>query len=230
MLHSSLDQQKSRTLAADVYVRLRGDIVWCRLMPGTALRFESMKETYGASFTTLREALTALVADGLVVSEGQRGFRVAPVTRADLVDLTDARVLIERQLIRLAIEKGGDDWEVAASAAFHRMTLVLQRHGTKVSTMPEWKLVHGQFHHALVAASGAPTLLAIRDKLYDRAERYRSLGSLFGKRAESKAPEHKSILDAALARNVERAQSLIDKHIRATTTVLLTKADVAFED
>ncbi len=230
MLNSAAEDQKTRTLAAEIYARLRDDIVWCRLMPGTALRFEAMRETYGASFTTLREALTALVADGIVVSEGQRGFRVAPVTRADLLDLTDARVLIERQLIRLAIEKGGDDWEVATSAAFHRMSLVLQRHGSKVSSMPEWKLVHGQFHHALVAASVSPTLLAIRAKLYERAERYRSLSSLYGKRSQNKGPEHKAIMEATLARKVALAQSLIDNHIRATTTILLTKADVLFED
>lgn len=229
MLQTRSDDQKSRTLAADVYDRLRDDIIWCRLMPGAALRFEALKEAYGASFTTLREALTALVADGLVGSEGQRGFRVAPVTRADLVDLTETRVLIERQAIRLAVEKGGDDWEVAASAAFHRMSLVLQRHGAKTSTTPEWKLVHGQFHEALVAACGSPTLLAIRDKLYQRAERYRSLSVLYGSRTDNKATEHKAILDAALGRNVERSQSLIDKHIRATTTILL-KADVRFED
>ncbi len=154
MLLPHTEEPKSRTLAADVHARLREDIVWCRLMPGAPLRFEAMKESYGASFTTLREALTALVADGLVVSEGQRGFRVAPVTRADLMDLTEARVLIERQLIRLAIEKGGDDWEVSASAAFHRMSLVLQRLGTKRSLTAEWKLVHRQFHEALVSASG----------------------------------------------------------------------------
>jgi GntR family transcriptional regulator, carbon starvation induced regulator len=228
MLQADADAPKARTLAADVCMRLRDDIIWCRLKPGTALRFEGLKEAYGASFTTLREALTALVADGLVVSEGQKGFRVAPVTRADLIDLTDARVLIERQLIRLAIEKGDDEWLVSAAAAFHRMSLVLQRHGDKASSTPEWKRVHGRFHAALVAASGSPTLIEIRSKLYERAERYRTLSSLHGKRSD-KAAEHKALLDTAMARNVERSQALIDKHIRATTNVLL-KSDVRFED
>ena len=53
----------------------------------------------------MHEALTALAAEGLVVSQEQRGFRVAPVSRTDLIDLTEARVLIERQLIRLAVRK-----------------------------------------------------------------------------------------------------------------------------
>jgi DNA-binding GntR family transcriptional regulator len=219
-----------RTLAGEVLARLRDDIVWCRLRPGAPLRFEQLRDTYGASFTTLREALTALVADGLAVSEGQRGFRVAPVGAADLIDLTEARVLVERQLLALAIEKGGDEWEVAAAAAFHRMSLVVQRHGPRTSSTPEWKLAHAQFHLALVAAADSPILLAFRDSLYARAERYRTLCAVYRKSTPNKAGEHKAILDGALARNTEKAVRLIDRHIRATTSEVLEHATELFDD
>lgn len=222
--------EPARTIAADVLGRLRADIVTCRLQPGEPLRFEPLKETYAASFTTLREALTALAADGLVVSEEQRGFRVAPVSRADLIDLTEARVLIERQLIRLAIEKGGDDWEVAASAALHRMTLAEERIGPKYALTPEWKLVHRQFHEALVSACGSPILLGVRANLFARAERYRSLSSMYRRIKRDKTGEHKAILDAALSRKVEKALMLVDRHIRSTTRNVLECADKFLED
>src|SRR3546814_18249404 len=64
--------------------------------------FEQLKEIYGASYSTLREALSSLVAEQLVVAEGQRGFRVASISAADLLDLTDARVLLEREAVRRA--------------------------------------------------------------------------------------------------------------------------------
>lgn len=229
MTIAGTSQQQFRTLAADVLARLRDDIIWCRIKPGAPLRFEQLKETYGASFTTLREGLTALVADGLAVSEGQRGFRVAPVTKADLIDLTETRVLVERQLLGLAIAKGKDEWEVAAAAALHRMSLVVQRHGVKTSATPEWKQVHAQFHEALVAAAEAPILLAFRSSLYARAERYRTLGALYRRKAPDKAGEHKAILDAALSRNAEKALRLIDRHIRATTSDVLEHAGELFE-
>ncbi len=218
--------QKSRTLAADVLVRLRNDIIWCRLMPGEPLRFEALKEAYGASFTTLREALTALVADGLVVSLGHAGFRVAPVTPADLTDLTDTRVLIERQLIARSIELGGDDWEVGAAAALHRMQLVLSRHGAK---SPEWKTVHAQFHEALVSAAQSPILVAFRATLFARAERYRTLCALYRKKAPDKAGEHEKLLAAVLSRKAPLAQRLIDAHIRATTAEILAHAQEVFD-
>jgi DNA-binding GntR family transcriptional regulator len=222
--------EEARTRAADVLGRLHADIVTCRLKPGEPLRFEPLKEAYGASFTTLREALAALTADGLVISEGQRGFHVAPVSRADLIDLTEARVLIERKLLELAIAKGGDEWEVATTAALHRMTLAEQRLGAKFALVLEWKLMHRQFHEALVASSDSPILLGIRANLFARAERYRSLSSRYRRTKRDKGGEHKAILDAALARKTDKALSLIDSHIRSTTEAVLDCAHKFLED
>jgi GntR family transcriptional regulator, carbon starvation induced regulator len=213
--------EEARTRAADVLGRLHADIVTCRLKPGEPLRFEPLKEAYGASFTTLREALTALTADGLVVSEGQRGFHVAPVSRSDLVDLTEARVLIERRLLELAIANGGDEWAVATTAALHRMTLAEQRLAPQYALTVEWKALHRQFHEALVAAAGSPILLGIRANLFARAERYRSLSSTYRRFKRDKAGEHKAILDAALARKPDKALALIDRHFRSTAEAVL---------
>ena len=222
--------EEARTRAADVLGRLHADIVTCRLKPGEPLRFEPLKEAYGASFTTLREALTALTGDGLVISEGQRGFHVAPVSRADLVDLTEARVLIERKLLELAIAKGGEEWEVAATAALHRMALAAQRLGPKCALAVEWKLLHQQFHETLVSASGSPILIGIRANLFARAARYRSLSSLYRRTKRDKTGEHKAILDAALARKTDKALALIDRHIRSTTEAVLACAHKFLED
>lgn len=214
----------ARTLAADVLQRLRSDIVSCRLKPGAALKFETLKETYGASFSTLREALTALVSEGLVVSEGQRGFKVSPASRSDLVDLTDSRVLIERELLRLAIEKGDDEWEVAATAALHRMSILEQRNPGKFYLSDDYKVAHKRFHEALVAPSGSPILLGIRAGLYARAERYRSLSAIYRKTKRNKIGEHKAILDVVLARRTEKALDMIEEHMRATTRNVLDNA------
>ncbi len=216
--------EKARTLAGDVLHRLRADIVTCRLKPGSALKFEHLKDAYGASFGTLREALTALAADGLVVSEEQRGFRVAPVSRADLVDLTEARVLIERQLITLSIQNGGDDWEVSTAACLHRMALAAERVSGNVVLNETWKTAHAQFHEALVAASGSPILLGMRATLFKRAERYRSLSSLVRKIKRSKIDEHRLIMEAAFSRQIQKTQGLLEDHMRATTANVLAHA------
>jgi DNA-binding GntR family transcriptional regulator len=206
-----------KTLAGDITHRLRQDILACRLKPGEALKFDALRQAFGASFTTLREALTSLSAEGLVVAEEQRGFRVAPVTSADLIDVTDARVLIEIELLRRSIAQGGDDWEVAVISTLHRLGRIEERLSGHHTDDPEWKVAHRQFHEALVSGGGSPTLLAIRASLFARAERYRNLSSMFRPKARDKVGEHRAIMQAAIARDADRALALIERHIRSTS-------------
>lgn len=206
-----------KTLAADIAYRMRQEIVTCRLKPGEVLKFDTLRLAYGASFTTLREALTCLAAEGLVVAEEQRGFKVAPVTIADLIDLTRARILIEVDLIRRSIENGDDDWEIEVISSIHRLGIIEGRAVENYVDNPEWKRAHREFHEALVGACGSPTLLGIRCSLFERAERYRNISAMFRPRSRDKAGEHRALMKAAVGRDADRACKLIARHIQATT-------------
>ena len=113
-----------KTLASDIAHRLRNEIVTCQLKPDESLKFDALRLSFGASFSTLREALTLLAAEGLVVAEEQRGYKVAPVTLDDLSDLTHARILIEVDLIHRSIESGDDDWEIRVISSLHRLAKI----------------------------------------------------------------------------------------------------------
>ena len=206
-----------KTIAGDITHRLREDIVTCELKPDAPLRFDVLRDRFGASFTTLREALTALAAEGLVDAQEQRGFRVAPVSRSNLVEVTDARVLIEVELLRRSIERGGDDWEIAVMSTLHRLRRIEQRAADHPLSDPEWNMAHRQFHEALVSAGESATLLSIRAELFGRAERYRHLSAGFRPRPRDKAGEHQAIMQAAISRNADLAIDLIERHIRSTT-------------
>ncbi|MDB5616835.1 GntR family transcriptional regulator [Tardiphaga sp.] len=212
------------TVAADVTHRLREELITCRLKPGEPLRFEPLRAMFGVSFTTLREALMALVADGLVVSEGQRGFHVAPATVADLCDITDVRVLIEVNMLRQSIAKGDDEWEIGMMSALHRLNKVEERLSGPPADNPKWRTAHKEFHHALVASCGSPALLAIRDSLYDRSERYRSLSAAYRPVNRDKVGEHRALMLAAVGREADEAVALIERHIRSTTENVLKYA------
>lgn len=217
------------TRAADVLARMRNDIVSCSLKPGSKLRFETLKELYEVSFSTLREALSRLVAEGLVIAEGQRGFIVAPVSLFDLNDLTDVRVLVERECVRLAIERGDDRWEADIIATFHRMDRLQERLGPTYYLSEDWAKLHGAFHLSLVAACNSPNLLEIRQKLFERAHRYRRMSSQFRPQWRAKDVEHKMIMDAVITRDTPTAQDLIDRHIRETTENVIAHASHLFE-
>lgn len=206
-----------KTLASDIAHRMRNEIVTCKLKPGEVLKFDALRLAYGASFTTLREALTSLAAEGLVVAEEQRGFKVAPVSIEDLIDLTRARILIEVDLMRRSIENGDDDWEIAVISSIHRLGIIEGRAVEDYADNPEWKVAHREFHESLVAACGSPTLLGIRQSLFERAERYRNISARLRPRPRDKVGEHRALMKAAVGRDADHACELIAKHIQTTT-------------
>lgn len=221
-------KQKGETRAGDVLQRLRDDILSCELKPGAKLRFEALRERYEVSFSTLREALARLAAENLVTSEGQRGFVVAPVSTEDLIDLTNARVLLERENLRRSMENGNDAWEADILGSFHRMDRLQSRLGEHYYFDANWAQLHSQFHFSLVCASGSPVLLEMREKLFERAHRYRRMSSKFRTQWRPKETEHKGIMDAVLERD-RIALDLIEKHIRETTDNVIEFAGHLFE-
>ncbi|MFC0303479.1 GntR family transcriptional regulator [Rhizorhabdus histidinilytica] len=209
------------TLGTDVLRRLREDIISCVLKPGEKLRFETLRSLYGVSYSTLREALSRLSAEGLVVSEGQRGFFVAPITEEDLLDITDARVLLERECIRRSLENGNADWEAGIIAAFHKLDRLEQSMGEELRTTPDWDLLHKQFHDALVASAGSPIFAELRHLLFERARRYRRMSALVRKQPRQKSNEHRVMMEAVLGGDKELAMELTERHIREVAQNLL---------
>ena len=106
----------TRTLTEQTYAELRADIIEGRLMPGSKLRVEHLRQTYAVGAGTLREALTRLVSDALVSAEGQRGFRVSPIAIGDLEDIVQLRVHIETHALRQSIRHGGAAWRAPLRA------------------------------------------------------------------------------------------------------------------
>jgi len=102
-----------RTLVERAYLALRHDVVCGKLVPGERLRVEHLKDQYEVGAGTLREALSLLMSDALVTSEGQRGFRVATISLADLEDVTNTRVMLETEALRQSIRHGDAQWEAA---------------------------------------------------------------------------------------------------------------------
>src|ERR1044072_1821904 len=109
----------NRTLTSDVFDRLRTDILHCHLRPNSRLLFRDLRASYASGMSPLREALMRLASEGLVVLEEHKGFRVAPVSREEVVDIATTRCELEGLAVRMAIEKGDDLWEANILARFH---------------------------------------------------------------------------------------------------------------
>jgi GntR family carbon starvation induced transcriptional regulator len=212
-LSSAPSRRHNALLPDDVVQRLREDILSGTLQPEQRLKFEELRIRYEASVATLREALLNLVSEGLVQSEQNRGFAVAPVSIADFRDITELRVEFEKQSIADSIAHGDDVWEGEIVTSLHLLLKLTEGAGTR---SPEWPARHRRFHQALVARCQSPWLLHFRSVLFDHAERYRSLGRRYRKAPRNVSAEHKALADAALDRDVSKAILLAEKHIRST--------------
>ena len=159
-----------------------------------------------------------LEAEGLVRLEQNKGFRVSGVSQEQLLDLMRSRIEIEGVALRWSIEHGGVEWEAELVAAFHRLSR-MSKHAEPGSAAinPDWSRQHRAFHAALVAACGSPTMLSIREGLFDQAERYVALSILSKSVPRNDGAEHEQIMRAVLARQVERALELNRDHIERTT-------------
>ncbi len=213
---------KSLTLSEEVYRGIRSDVLECKLLPGAKLRINDFCTRFGVSLGAVREALARLAADGLVRSEPQRGFFVAPVSREELVDLTRVRVDIEGLCLRSAMSRGDVAWESAIVAASYRLSRVDERDPLdKVHLNASWSMVHADFHLALVAACDSPWLLRLRAMLFEQSERYRRLSVPVRRGDRNVNAEHQVLMDAVIARDAERAYGAMKIHFERTTAIIL---------
>ena len=150
---ASVDQVP--TLARQVMGRLRRDILEGALPPGSRLRIEGLRERYGVGASPLREALSQLAAEELVLRVDQRGFRVASAEPETLRDLIETRCLVETAALRAAIARGDAAWEERVLVAHHRLARTSRSaKPERFVPHPEWEAHHRAFHWRCWRAAG----------------------------------------------------------------------------
>lgn len=207
----------AQTMNAQALSQLRSDIITCRLMPNERLRVEGLRERYGMGTSPIREALMRLEAEGLVELEQNKGFRVCEVSQAKLLDLMRTRIEIEAIALRWSIERGSVEWEANLLSAFHRLSRQTKIDRANPDAISEaWSREHTDFHAALVSACASPTLMAIRARLFEQAERYVALSIMSSGPLRDDVTEHRQLMRAALNREADRAIELNRLHITRT--------------
>lgn len=208
----------ARSRTSDVYDIIRQDIICGRHAPGGRLKIETIRKEYDCGATPVREALSLLTADGLVARVDQRGFRVAEVSVIEFDELLAIRCFAESRALRLAMERGGTEWEEQIVLARHRL-LSRPAWGEDGPINPDWESHHQAFHMALISACGSRTLKRLCRQLYDENLRYRHIARLKAS-FRSAEREHQMLADVILARDADRAVDMLVEHYRRTGKLL----------
>ena len=202
--------------------RVRTDIVFGKLRPGEKLKLERLREDYGASIGTLRELLSRLASEALVIAEGQRGFEVAPVSAENLREIAALRLLLESHALTQSFKAGDMEWEGRLVSAYHKLSAIEKRllAGDRADA-ETWKRYDWEFHHALISACGSNALLETHAPVYDKYLRYQMIAGIF--RGEIAAQEHHKLLESALSRDSNTARDVLVIHIEACVDFTLEK-------
>lgn len=205
--------------AERAYRTLRDEILHGDLMPGERLRAADLHDRYRLGLTPIREALMRLSSESLVEAETNRGSRVSGASAAEFDDLMSTRKSIEKLCLTASMTRGDTAWEAAIVAAMHVLTRTpLPSSSHARAGAAEWERAHRRFHLALVAACGSDWLLKFWNTLADHSERYRKLRLLSRSERGNRDvnAEHRQIMEAVLARDIDRATTLMDAHLSAT--------------
>ncbi len=208
----------SRTLIERTYNQLRLDIVEGRLQPDEKLRVEHLKNRYEVGAGTLREAMSRLISDSLIMAEGQRGFRVSPMAIEDLEDITRTRIQLEIEAIRQSIQRGDTAWRTKLTEVHDELD-ALGNPGDTVDRK-QWEHLNARFHAVLIESHASAWTLRFLDMLSRHGERYRRLAISLKLPGRDVQAEHRDIYQSAISGNDVRAALALEAHIRATTDAL----------
>lgn len=203
------------SLADRISSRVRDEILSGTRTPHARIRLDDLKSEFKVSWSPLREALSRLVAEGLVQAAESRGYRVAPVSRAEMSDITRMRKTLESMALRASVAGGDDAWEADLLAAHHRL-IKLEAKRQRREDLDQWEAWHRNYHEALTRACGSPLLLQFCAQLHDQFARYRKLFLASHPFDRAVAVEHRKLTEAALARDADKACAVIETHIERT--------------
>lgn len=212
------------TLSEKAYSAIRRDIIQGALPAGGPLRMADLSQRYDMGFSPLREALSRLQVERLVVAEALRGFRVAPLSVVEMQDAVSTRITLESDALRLAIAQGDDDWSAGIVAALYALNLQVDR--AKTGAVEVWDIEsrHYAFHRALLSACQSSWRMEFFDRLYAATERYRIpilvASQTLGPHGRDIQGEHAALAEATLARDAEAAVGLLADHYTRTAQAI----------
>ncbi|MCP3441260.1 GntR family transcriptional regulator [Bradyrhizobium sp. CCGUVB14] len=204
---------ENRTTAGRIAESIGERIINGALQPDSPLRQDHVAREFNSSHVPVREAFRQLEAQHLVVSAPRRGARVAPLDTNSVKEIAEMRAALEVVALRNAAPK-------LSSIHLARIELALIE-GDNAKTIEEFEMANRTFHYALVAPCAMPRLLASLDELQLANSRLVfAMARSAGWRPRSNQ-DHRLILQALRARNLDQACNLLARHIQTIERLAL---------
>lgn len=199
------------TISIQVAQELRRRILAGHYPQGIKLQQEQIAAELGVSRSPVREALGQLEAEGLVVLTPQKGAQVSPISRDEIAELFELRLLVEPHLIALAIPQMTEADLNKATAIISEMADI---------SLDGWGDANWRLHETLYAPAGRPGMVKLLRRTHETIGRYIRMQVMATNGRADAHREHKLILDACRKRDVNKAVALLREHIESAGRLL----------
>jgi DNA-binding GntR family transcriptional regulator len=198
-----------RTLSQRVHEHLREEIISGRLTPGTELHEVALAESLGVSRGPIREALGRLSAQGLVTVRPRRGAAVRALSAEEFLEAYQVREALEVMSVRLAVPKFTPDHVADMQRLIEEMSGFAD-----AGDVQGFFEANAAFHQLFFEVAGNRMLMELYRQLRGQIDRHRLRSLELRGNVRRSITEHRAILRAVRAGDVERAVHLVSEHIR----------------
>lgn len=205
-MRTVLDQN----LAEQVTDELRAAIHSGELTPGERLVERKLAGRLGVSHIPVREALTRLAEEGLIIREPRRGARVAQLTTRDLEEIASLRIVLE-QFMALRVQ---ERWTEASAQRLQHIITAME--AAEVGDMAEVLRQDRAFHEALAELSEHRFLTELSAQLRGRITGFITAANVALPATEQAehVRSHREIMDAIASRDPDVARDVIAEHVK----------------
>lgn len=207
------DKENKVSLVEEAYEKIRQKICDFELYPGQEISDFTLSKELGMSRTPIRQALGQLERDGLIYDGGQgRGYLVCDITEEEIRDIFAARECIEAMSLKLAMERGISEEELARIEHINSQMEDMDRKGN----IKRQFYYDQQFHNQLVLLSGNKRLNRFYESLRIQLSRLRVLSYLERSYQKKAYNDHSRVLATMRAGNWEEALKALEVHIETS--------------
>ncbi len=215
-------QIKRAGLVEEVYARIRADIMSVKIPPNARISVDNLVRELGVSQTPIREALSMLEANGLVIRQHFVGYCTASkLNRTQFEQLYEIRQLLEPAAAGLAARNMSDAELQELAALAHRMDPD-PADSTRAS-YDQFADEDAEFHARIAQGSGNPLIAESLARLHTHLHIFRLR---FHREVTKEAfVEHRSILQALMERDARAAKREMHEHIKRSYERLVRFAE-----
>ncbi len=201
-----------------LYQRLRDGILRGEFPPGQILRQEELAHRFGASRVPLREAMTRLETEGLLILKPRRGYSVISLEPNEIQEIFALRAVVEEHASRAAATARTEQDIEAVLAILNQMEQIAV---TSTKSAAEWLECNFAFHQRIFASAGLGHVSRVALMLRDMVEPYIRVEISLTMDVAQAEVEHRQIYEAFLEGDAERLGHLGRVHCEHTAARLL---------